>query len=121
MFYVNKAVIIALDFKNFEETKAFIDQFEESLYVKVGMELFYAEGPQIIKYLKEKNHKIFLDLKLHDIPNTVEKAMRNIGELGVEITNLHAAGGIKMMEAARNLDFERATELRDIMLELKSE
>ena len=77
MFYVNKAVIIALDFKNFEETKAFIDQFEESLYVKVGMELFYAEGPQIIKYLKEKNHKIFLDLKLHDIPNTVKSAMKN--------------------------------------------
>ena len=84
---MNKAVIIALDFKNFEETKAFIDQFEESLYVKVGMELFYAEGPQIIKYLKEKNHKIFLDLKLHDIPNTVKSAMKNLARLGVDMVN----------------------------------
>ena len=63
---MEKAVIIALDFKDFEETRQFIEQFDESLYVKVGMELFYAEGPQIIKYLKEKNHKIFLDLKLHE-------------------------------------------------------
>ena len=100
MFYVNKAVIIALDFKNFEETKSFIDQFEESLYVKVGMELFYAEGPQIIKYLKEKNHKIFLDLKLHDIPNTVKSAMKNLARLGVDMVNVHAAGTIPMMKAA---------------------
>ena len=96
---MNKAVIIALDFKNFEETKAFIDQFEESLYVKVGMELFYAEGPQIIKYLKEKNHKIFLDLKLHDIPNTVKSAMKNLARLGVDMVNVHAAGTIDMMKA----------------------
>ena len=97
---MNKAVIIALDFKNFEETKAFIDQFEESLYVKVGMELFYAEGPQIIKYLKEKKHKIFLDLKLHDIPNTVKSAMKNLARLGVDMVNVHAAGTIPMMKAA---------------------
>ena len=97
---MNKAVIIALDFKNFEETKAFIDQFEESLYVKVGMELFYAEGPQIIKYVKEKNHKIVLDLKLHDIPNTVKSAMKNLARLGVDMVNVHAAGTIPMMKAA---------------------
>ena len=97
---MNKAVIIALDFKNFEDTKAFIDQFEESLYVKVGMELFYAEGPQIIKYLKDKNHKIFLDLKLHDIPNTVKSAMKNLARLGVDMVNVHAAGTVPMMKAA---------------------
>ena len=70
-------------------------------YLKIGMEIFYKEGPQLVKKLKEMGFKIFLDLKLHDIPNTVEKAMRNIGELGVEITNCHASGGVKMMEAAR--------------------
>ena len=84
---MEKAVIIALDIKDFEETRQFIEQFDESLYVKVGMELFYAEGPQIIKYLKEKNHKIFLDLKLHDIPNTVKSAMKNLAKLGVDMVN----------------------------------
>lgn len=97
---MEKAVIIALDFKDFEETRQFIEQFDESLYVKVGMELFYAEGPQIIKYLKEKNHKIFLDLKLHDIPNTVKSAMKNLAKLGVDMINVHAAGTISMMRAA---------------------
>jgi orotidine-5'-phosphate decarboxylase len=70
-------------------------------FLKIGMEIFYKEGPELVKTLKEMGCKIFLDLKLHDIPNTVEKAMRNLGELGVEIINVHAAGGIKMMEAAR--------------------
>ena len=70
-------------------------------YLKIGMEIFYKEGPQLVKKLHDMGFKIFLDLKLHDIPNTVEKAMRNIADLGVEITNCHAAGGIKMMEAAR--------------------
>ena len=97
---MEKAVIIALDFKDFEETRQFIEQFDESLYVKVGMELFYAEGPQIIKYLKEKNHKIFLDLKLHDIPNTVKSAMKNLAKLGVDMVNVHAAGTLPMMKAA---------------------
>lgn len=94
-------VIIALDFKDMKTSLEFLDKFDESLYVKVGMELFYGSGLEIIKEIKKRGHKIFLDLKLHDIPNTVEKAMRNIGELGVEITNCHASGGVKMMEAAR--------------------
>ena len=95
-------VIIALDFKDMKTSLEFLDKFEdECLYVKVGMELFYGSGLEIIKEIKARGHKIFLDLKLHDIPNTVEKAMRNLGELGVEITNCHAAGGINMMAAAR--------------------
>ena len=95
-------LIVALDFHTLEDVKTLVEELGDSVsYYKVGMELFYSAGPQVITYLKEKNKNIFLDLKLHDIPNTVEKAMRNIGELGVEITNLHAAGGIKMMEAAR--------------------
>ena len=95
-------VIIACDFKNKEDLFSFLTPFEGmNPYLKLGMEIFYKEGPELVKTLKAKGFKIFLDLKLHDIPNTVEKAMRNIAELGVEITNCHAAGGIKMMEAAR--------------------
>ena len=95
-------VIIACDFKNKEELFDFLKDFEGlNPYLKIGMEIFYKEGPQLVRTLKEKGFKIFLDLKLHDIPNTVEKAMRNIAELGVEITNCHAAGGIAMMAAAR--------------------
>ncbi|WP_105154982.1 orotidine-5'-phosphate decarboxylase, partial [Streptococcus suis] len=71
------------------------------LYVKVGMELYYAEGPGIINYLKDCGHSIFLDLKLHDIPNTVESAMKVLAKLGVDMTNVHAAGGVEMMRAAR--------------------
>ncbi|MGL4373403.1 MAG: orotidine-5'-phosphate decarboxylase [Turicibacter sp.] len=97
---MNRDIIIALDFKNLEETKTFIEKFDQSLYVKVGMELFYAEGPQVINYLKEKNHKIFLDLKLHDIPNTVKSAMKNLARLGVDMVNVHAAGTVPMMRAA---------------------
>lgn len=95
-------VIIACDFKNQEDLFEFLKPFKGmNPYLKIGMEIFYKEGPQLVKKLHEMGFKIFLDLKLHDIPNTVEKAMRNLGELGVEITNCHAAGGIKMMEAAR--------------------
>ena len=95
-------VIIACDFKNQEELFKFLEPFKgENPYLKIGMELFYKEGPELVKKLHRMGFKIFLDLKLHDIPNTVEKAMRNLGELGVEITNVHAEGGIKMMEAAR--------------------
>ena len=95
-------VIIACDFKNKEELFEFLKPFEGlNPFLKIGMEIFYKEGPQLVKTLKEMGCKIFLDLKLHDIPNTVEKAMRNLGELGVEITNCHAAGGVTMMEAAR--------------------
>ena len=95
-------VIIACDFKNKEELFEFLKPFDGlNPFLKIGMEIFYKEGPQLVKTLKEMGCKIFLDLKLHDIPNTVEKAMRNLGELGVEITNCHAAGGVTMMEAAR--------------------
>lgn len=95
-------VIIALDFENKEKTLEFLKKFSEPLYVKVGMELYYGEGPEMIKEIKALGHKIFLDLKLHDIPNTVKKAMMNLAKLDVDIVNLHAAGGIKMMTEALN-------------------
>lgn len=95
-------VIIALDFANKQEVTDFLSNFEnEELFVKVGMELYYQEGPEIVRYIKGLGHKIFLDLKLHDIPNTVESAMRGLAKLGVDMTNVHAAGGIEMMEAAK--------------------
>ena len=98
---MGKDVIIACDFASAEETLAFLDKFtEEKPYVKIGMELYYAEGPQIVKKIKERGHKIFLDLKLHDIPNTVKKAMKVLSGLNVDMCNLHAAGTIAMMEAA---------------------
>ena len=96
-----KDVIIALDFENRERTLAFLDQFKDKKpFVKIGMELFYAEGPDIVREIKGKGHRIFLDLKLHDIPNTVRKAMRVLSKLDVDMTNLHAAGTIDMMQAA---------------------
>jgi len=95
-------VIIACDFQNQDELFEFLKPFDGlNPFLKIGMEIFYKEGPQLVKKLKDMGCRIFLDLKLHDIPNTVEKAMKNIAQLGVEITNVHAAGGIKMMEAAR--------------------
>ena len=94
-------VIIACDFSCQEELFEFLKPFEGlNPYLKLGMEIIYKEGPQLVKKLHDMGFKIFLDLKLHDIPNTVEKAMRNIAALGVEITNCHAAGGVAMMEAA---------------------
>ena len=97
---MGKAVIIACDFKDKEETLNFLDKFEnEKLYLKIGMELFYSEGPKIVREIKKRGHKIFLDLKLHDIPNTVEKAMKSLANLDVDMTNVHASGTIKMMEA----------------------
>ena len=96
-----KDVIIACDFASAEQTFAFLDKFTaEKPFVKIGMELFYAEGPQIVREIKARGHKIFLDLKLHDIPNTVKKAMSVLSALDVDICNLHAAGTKKMMEAA---------------------
>ena len=96
-----KDVIIACDFPSAAETLAFLDRFGgEKPYVKIGMELFYAEGPQIVRQIKARGHKIFLDLKLHDIPNTVKKAMRSLSALDADIVNLHAAGTRAMMEAA---------------------
>ena len=108
---MGKAVIIACDFKDKEETLNFLNKFEdEKLYLKIGMELFYSEGPEIVREIKKRGHKIFLDLKLHDIPNTVEKAMRSIANLDVDMTNVHASGTIKMMEAGlRGLTKEDGT------------
>ena len=98
---MGKDVIIALDFDSKEKTLAFLDQFtEEKPFVKIGMELYYAEGPAIVREIKARGHKIFLDLKLHDIPNTVKKAMAVLSGLDVDMTNLHAAGTKAMMEAA---------------------
>lgn len=134
-------VIIALDFENKIKTLAFLDKLDSDLekqinnnnnickkpYVKIGMELFYYEGASIIKEIKLRGHKIFLDLKLHDIPNTVKKAMHNLSNLGVDMTNVHAKGGIEMMRAAKegfktnsNTDFLliAVTELTSISQEM---
>ena len=98
---MGKDVIIACDFSSKEATLAFLDKFEgRKPFVKIGMELYYAEGPSIVKEIKARGHKIFLDLKLHDIPNTVKKAMAVLSRLDVDMTNLHAAGTKRMMEAA---------------------
>ena len=98
---MGKDVMIACDFPSAEETCAFLDKFEgKKPFVKIGMELFYAEGPEIVRQIKARGHKIFLDLKLHDIPNTVKKAMRVLSRLDVDMCNLHAAGAAPMMEAA---------------------
>jgi orotidine-5'-phosphate decarboxylase len=98
---VQRPLIIALDFKGLQDVKAFLTPFKgKKLYVKVGMELFYKEGPEVIHYLKNEGHQIFLDLKLHDIPNTVKMGMKSLASLGVDLVNVHAAGGRQMMEAA---------------------
>ena len=98
---MGKDVIIACDFATAEQTFAFLNRFtDEKPFVKIGMELFYAEGPEIVREIKNRGHKIFLDLKLHDIPNTVKKAMAVLSRLDVDICNLHAAGGLDMMRGA---------------------
>ena len=98
---MGKDVIIACDFPSKEATLAFLDRFTgKKPYVKIGMELFYSEGPEIVREIKKRGHKIFLDLKLHDIPNTVEKAMAALSRLDVDMCNVHAAGTKEMMEAA---------------------
>lgn len=98
---MGKDVIVACDFNSKQAVMAFLDRFcEEKPFVKIGMELYYAEGPDIVREIKERGHKIFLDLKLHDIPNTVKKAMAVLSKLEVDMCNLHAAGTRAMMEAA---------------------
>ena len=100
---MGKDVIVACDFASAAQVFDFLDKFEGAArkpFVKIGMELFYAEGPAIVKEIKRRGHKIFLDLKLHDIPNTVKKSMSVLSNLDVDITNLHAAGTVRMMEAA---------------------
>ena len=98
---MGRDVIIACDFSSAEQTFNFLDKFEdEKPFVKIGMELFYAEGPAIVREIKERGHKVFLDLKLHDIPNTVKKSMAVLSRLDVDMCNLHAAGTIEMMKYA---------------------
>ena len=98
---MGKDVIVACDFASAEQTFAFLDRFTgRKPFVKIGMELFYAEGPDIVRQIKARGHRIFLDLKLHDIPNTVKKAMAVLSGLDVDICNLHAAGTVRMMQAA---------------------
>ena len=98
---MGKDVIIACDFDSKQKTLEFLDKFTgRKPFVKIGMELFYAEGPSIVREIKARGHKIFLDLKLHDIPNTVKKSMAVLSRLDVDMTNLHAGGTIRMMQAA---------------------
>lgn len=98
---MGKDVIVACDFDSKEKTLAFLDKFKgRKPFVKIGMELFYAEGPEIVREIKKRGHKVFLDLKLHDIPNTVKSAMKVLKELDVDMTNVHAAGTVAMMKAA---------------------
>ena len=98
---MGRDVIVACDFSSAEQTFNFLDKFTgRKPFVKIGMELFYAEGPEIVRQIKARGHKIFLDLKLHDIPNTVKKAMSVLSNLDVDITNLHAAGATAMMQGA---------------------
>ncbi|QCR31737.1 orotidine-5'-phosphate decarboxylase [Lysinibacillus sp. SGAir0095] len=97
---MNKNPIVALDFPGEKEVFQFLDQFNESIFVKIGMELYLQEGPGIVQKVKEQGHDIFLDLKLHDIPNTVKSAMKGLARLGVDLVNVHAAGGIEMMSGA---------------------
>ena len=98
---MGKDVIVACDFSSSQQVFDFLDKFEERKpFVKIGMELFYAEGPQIVREIKKRGHKIFLDLKLHDIPNTVKKSMSVLSSLDIDMCNVHAAGTINMMTAA---------------------
>ena len=98
---MGKDVIVACDFSSAQQVFDFLDKFEERKpFVKIGMELFYAEGPQIVREIKKRGHKIFLDLKLHDIPNTVKKSMSVLSSLDIDMCNVHAAGTINMMTAA---------------------
>ena len=113
---MGKDVIIACDFPSKEKTLAFLDKFEgKKPFVKIGMELFYAEGPSIVREIKARGHKIFLDLKLHDIPNTVKSAMKVLSSLDVDMTNLHASGTIPMMQGALE-GLTRADGTRPILI-----
>lgn len=98
---MNRDVIVALDFATREEAIQFLNKFDQSIYVKVGMELFYSAGPGIVKEIRKMGHKVFLDLKLHDIPNTVYGGIHSLLELGADMVNIHCAGGSKMIEEAR--------------------
>ncbi|MRH42196.1 orotidine-5'-phosphate decarboxylase [Aquibacillus halophilus] len=108
---MNTPIYLALDFPTWKESSAFIDAHQlRGVPVKVGMELFYREGPAVIERLKENNHPIFLDLKLHDIPTTVNKAMKNLAKLGVDVVNVHSLGGSEMIQAAKEGLVEGASD-----------
>lgn len=110
-------VIIALDFSNKEETLKFLDLFtDEKPFVKIGMELFYGEGLDIVKQIKQRGHKVFLDLKMCDIPNTVYKAMKNVVKLDVDLTSIHAFGTVRMMEAAQKAVVESGANTKIIAI-----
>ena len=114
---MKRDVIIACDFPDKAATIAFLEKFSgKKPFVKIGMELFYGEGPDIVREIKSRGHEIFLDLKLHDIPNTVHRAMKNLARLGVDMTNLHAAGGSVMMQAALEGLAEGATGNRAMLI-----
>lgn len=118
---MGKDVIIALDFQTKEEVIKFLEPFKESVYVKIGMELFYSEGPSIVREIKKLGHKIFLDLKLHDIPNTVKGALKSIMKMDVDMTNLHASGTKKMMEMAQSvIDEEKSNTILIAVTQLTS-
>ena len=107
-----KDVIIACDFSSKEQTLAFLDKFTgRKPFVKIGMELFYAEGPEIVREIKKRGHRIFLDLKLHDIPNTVRKAMSVLSRLDVDMCNVHAAGTIDMMRSRNSREAPPPVEM----------
>lgn len=108
--------IVALDFPNRDQCLEFLDKFQEPIYVKLGMELIYAEGFDLIDEIKARGHKIFLDLKLHDIPNTVKNGMKSLAKRNVDIVNLHGAGGIEMMKAAMEGLEEGATGKRPLCI-----
>ncbi len=113
---MGKDVIVACDFSSAQATFDFLDRFTDvKPFVKIGMELYYAEGPSIVREIKKRGHKIFLDLKLHDIPNTVKKAMAVLSKLDVDMTNVHAAGTVEMMKAALQ-GLERPDGTRPILI-----
>lgn len=111
-----KDVMVALDFPSAEQALAFTAQFDESIFVKIGMELFYAAGPSIVEIIKRQGHKVFLDLKFHDIPNTVAGATKSCLNLGADVMNLHAGGGSKMMQAAAEEIKKSAAETKPLLI-----
>ena len=111
-----KDVMVALDFPSAEQALAFTAQFDEPIFVKIGMELFYAAGPSIVETIKRQGHKVFLDLKFHDIPNTVAGATKSCLNLGADVMNLHAGGGSKMMQAAAEEIKKSAAETKPLLI-----
>ncbi|MBU5594617.1 orotidine-5'-phosphate decarboxylase [Amphibacillus sp. MSJ-3] len=115
---MNRPIYLALDFKNWQETELFLVKYQlDQVAVKVGMELFYREGPDVVKRLRDRGHEVFLDIKLHDIPTTIYKAMKNIAKLDVALTNVHGLGGGEMIQAAKAglLDGANGSNIPDLL------